>query len=202
MNLPRHLRRLRLELDQTLRTRAFVSRAVRDLLRPEEALDLIAQLAFLLWSIGREQSAHLIELAGRDARRLGDGAPLGNAPPPCTAVSFLSAVTATPQGAALGSPCAFDLTVSVTATSWVDRAACSADSEFLAELGSVAARSLARFDRGDYDATASSESLCAFAELARGMLLGVASYLDDTWPAPIHTPNLAAAHAGAIEARP
>ena len=122
MSLSGQVRRLRLELDQTLRTRAFVSRAVRGLLSADETVDLIAQLAFLLWSVGGERSASLVELAGRDALRVGGGA-VGNPPPPCSAVAFLSGLGESPLGAALGSPRAFDLVLCVAGTSWVGDAA-------------------------------------------------------------------------------
>ena len=192
------MRRLRLELDQTLRTRAFVSRAVRGFLSGEETVDLIAQLAFLLWALGGERSAPLLELAGRDVQRFGTSA-LGKPPPPCTAINFLSDLGQSPLGAQLGSPPTFDLALCVAGTSWVGDAAeapprgAEEGSEFLRELSESGAPALARLavhSESRASATSSPEGLFALAELTRGMVLGVSSYLDSAWPAPTFTPTL------------
>jgi hypothetical protein len=167
------LMRLRLELDKTLRTRQFVSRSFRGGLLPDSYLDLVSQLAALAEPSGDET---LLDSAASE---------LGTSPPaPCFAARLF-------QGAirAAGLPTE-DVAPSILAalgTSWLISASngCRAvrRGTFLEELCNRGHTSLLLLQRELRAEEA--DRVHAIAEIARGAMLGVATYLDETWPPPV-----------------
>jgi hypothetical protein len=87
---------------------------------------------------------------------------------------------------------ASDAGLAIVGTSWAREASDSLRSagfsaKFLAEL---ALRGSPSFDRLHASVTSGEldpQHLYAFAELTRGALLGLATYLDSTWPTPVAT---------------
>jgi hypothetical protein len=167
------LMRLRLELDRTLRTRPFVSRSFRGALSREAYRDLVAQLAALAEPSGDEG------LARAALSELG-AAPH---PDPCiAAVLFKGAIVAAGMSAAVAGP----PILAAIGTSWLSTAAQGSGSArrggFLEELYSRGKSSLERL-RSELPGEA--EQAYALAELTRGAMLGVATYLDEAWPPPV-----------------
>ena len=68
MSLP--LKRLRLELDRTIRTRSFFGRALRGALEEDEYVDLVAQFGALLHLAGGAAARDLTELTVQDLAAL------------------------------------------------------------------------------------------------------------------------------------
>jgi len=165
--------RLRLELDRTLRTRPFVSRSFRGALSPGAYRDLVAQLAALAEPSGDRS------LARAAVSELG-------APPhpePCAATALFKGaileagicprVAGPPLLAAIG-------------TSWLLKASQGSGSlrrgEFLEELY---ARGKSSLERLRHELAGNADESYALAELARGAMLGVATYLELAWPPPV-----------------
>ncbi|MCO5165129.1 MAG: hypothetical protein M9894_02020 [Planctomycetes bacterium] len=180
------LRRLRLELDRTLRSRAFFARAAAGRLDRAEYLDLVDQLAALIAALGAGRPAELLTLARADLEALQEAASRPRRP--CASIDLVAAALR----AEAPRDWAPDVALSVVGTSW------AADAEPpLAERFPRATRllgDLARRSRGSVDRVAAwlvgaerDELLrvYAFSELARGALLGLATHLDLSWPAPV-----------------
>jgi hypothetical protein len=166
--------RLRVELNRMLRTRAFHSRATRGILGPAEYTELVEQYGALV------DAVH-----DRPLRALAD-ADLGPAERPraCDAARFLRAVV----GEAGGDPEVSRLTVlAAIGTSWIDRAVRNHAKRykttflrFLEGEGHASVERLsARVGEGN------QQAIVALAEATRGAVLGVAAYLDITWPPPV-----------------
>lgn len=181
------LKRLRLETDRTLRTRSFISRALRDDLPDQAHAQLLAQLKALLGVLGEEAELEL--LAQRDIEALGCGedGPYP-APLPGPAVRLFGA--AEPQfRTLLPASLALDIGLTVLGTSWIAETRSvlerrSAPCAFLGALSDRGPQSLARLSHHLHHNAARERGLVtAFAELTRGALLGISDDLDSEWPA-------------------
>lgn len=181
------LQRLRLEVDRSLRGRAFFARTVTGHLHASEYVELLAQLCHLLDALTCGLARELVQFGEQDVAALAVRHALP-APGPCQTVRLLSrARQPQPRPSPVSQRLAYDLAVAVTGTSWtidaVDRLTPVFPSamRLLTALSTRAPAALSRAARRDADAHA----LVAFAELARGALLGLAAHLDLTWPAPM-----------------
>ncbi len=184
----RFLRRLRLELDGTLRSRAFFSRAVRGILTTEEYRDLIHHLSALVTRRGWPPCNDLPMLASSD---MGQLASPGIDPPrthPCFAVDLLHSLDGSiPESMAdrVG-----EVRLAVVGTSWVTDAADRLSrrwphaSSFLEELSGRASATMHKIQADVATDAGLSNRILGYAELTRGVLLGLATHLDTTWPAP------------------
>ena len=195
------MKRLRLEVDRTLRTRTFFSHALRDELEDEAYADLLAQLGHLIESLGEEEGRDLAAAAERDRERLSHKARRrAEQEQRCAATRLFDAArsqswTCLPEGVAL------DAGLAVLGTSWTLDAeesitrrsgrAC----EFLGELGAQGPRSLERLTGLLDPSRPEAQVVCAFAELTRGALLGVATELDSRWPSCFYLDHLLEAKA-------
>lgn len=194
------MKRLRLEVDRTLRTRTFFSHALRDELDDEAYADLLDQLGQLVELLGEDEAQDLAAAAERDRARLGGKGRRRAAHDPCAATRLFDAARTSsrsclPEGAAL------DAGLAVLGTSWTLDAEESISRrsgracEFLGELGAQGPRSLDRLT-GLLDPSRSEAQLvCAFAEMTRGALLGVANELDSRWPSCFYLGQLLEAKA-------
>jgi hypothetical protein len=193
MRSPTPVLRTRLELDRALRARGFIARAIRGRLGADEYADLIAQLASLVLAGAHDRAAELVDCAANDLVALSGGAtaPLAARREACFAVTLFAGAAAS-RAQALASDSALDIVVAVVGTSWLRDSARRSDERWphaASFLHAIAARSraalvrLARLDRHAEE----RHGVYAFAELTRGALLGLATYLDLTWPAPIAT---------------
>lgn len=190
MNVEIMLKRLRLEVDRTVRTRAFFARAIRDELPDEAYGELVAQLGYMasaLGGIGERFSA----LAETDLEQLETdrGEELQRSQP-CIAVKLFRSTRSQYEGY-LSADAALEAGVLVLGTSWTRDAEASIGRHtrraraFLSELGSAGASSVSRIrerlDSGETD----PQVVYSFAELTRGALLGIANDLDSRWPASL-----------------
>jgi len=184
------LHRIRLELDRSLRGRAFFARAIRGDLGAVAYGDLIAELAALATAPASPLGDPLGALAAEDLERLrGVEAPSA---PRCPATQQLHALGAA-YGERLLPEDAHDVSIALLGSSWCREAVLRLGRrhggavrflEELGRLGPVAFAALAgRLDAGRSE----PRHVCTFAELARGACLGVATYLDLIWPAPVVT---------------
>ncbi len=190
MNAPTALQRIRLQLDRSLRARPFFARAIRGDLDARPYGDLITELAGLFTAVNREGARALDDLASKDLLELNVGAPGSRRM--CWASSHLQALAGS-YAPYLEPADALDLSVALFGSSWCLDAHGSlsmkhrAASAFLDELSRVGpSRFLAvveRLHRGVLDGRHAS----TFAEVACGVLLGAATYLDSNWPAPTVT---------------
>jgi hypothetical protein len=179
------IRRLRLELDRTLRTRAFFLRALQGRLDRREYLDLLGQLTWLVEGLTFGHGLDLTLLGHADARDVAPSAPL---PLPCPAIRLLPSI-----GGALrvSDELACDACLAVLGTSWTADAADRLGGTFPRAtrlLAALSDRSRASVDRLGARLTKPIEDpqpVYALAELARGSLLGLATYLDSAWPTPV-----------------
>lgn len=193
--LPLH--RVRLELDRSLRGRAFFARAIRGDLEDEEYVDLVSQLGALLAQASNEHSTELLALASLDAKRVSRTRATRSLTPPCTAVSLFGSVARSPVHG-LTSTLAFDVCITVIATSWIQDSAerlarrRPRASSLVADLATRSPLSLARIESSLDASSLEAHDAYAFAELTRGALLGLATHLDVTWPAPIFVIGLPA----------
>jgi hypothetical protein len=188
MNASATLQRIRLELDRSLRARPFFARAIRGDLDARPYGDLIAELAGLFTAVDRDGARELDELASRDLLELNGGIAPGSRRL-CWASGHVRALAGS-YAPYLESLDALDLSVALFGASWCLDACGSlsarhpAATAFLEELSRRGpARFLAvmeRLRRGAVDGRHAS----TFAEVASGVILGVATYLDSIWPAP------------------
>ncbi len=181
------IRRLRIELDRTLRSRAFFSRAARGRLLRGEYLDLIVQLSGLLRALATHRLGDLAALGEADVAELTAG-PGGLRPaaesPAIRLASTLRDVGERPEWSD-------DVAVALLGTAWTGEALEELQGAFpgtrrlLSALVGLAPASLDRLHRRLDVAVGEQQGVYALAELGRGALLGVATYLDGVWPAPI-----------------
>lgn len=179
------LRRLRLEVDRTIRTRSFFARAIRDELADEAYAELLVQLAGLLRALGSVDQ-EMSQLALEDLESLG----CPETPLPCPAVRLFGA--AEPQFRVLIPPGTdLDVGLTVIGTSWTldaiqaMRSKSRRASAFLAELGARGPHSVNRLAQRLERSGGDPGLVCAYAELARGALLGIAEDLEQRWPANV-----------------
>jgi hypothetical protein len=166
------LQRVRLELVRALRVRPFVARALRGTLEEGAWKALVVQLARLVETIGPLPD-ELALVAQEHA--------------PCAAVRHFG-VAAADYAVCLTPEDALNVLLAVVGTSWIAdvsrkqarRAGCSL-------LEAIAARgpeSLSCLRSKLSAATLDPQHVYGFAELVGAALLGIATYLDLTWPAP------------------
>ena len=184
MNFLTALKRLRLETDRTMRTRAFIARAIRDEVPPEAYGELVTQLGLLVDAVGGGGS-ELASLARQDLEELGQRRPtLARAFP---AVRLFSSARAQYRKlvpldveeaaglAVLGTSWTRDAEEGISRHSRRPRA-------FLGALGARGRDSLDRLIELLEAGSTDPQLVYAFAELARGALLGIANDLDSRWP--------------------
>ncbi len=182
------IKRVRLELDRTLRTRKFFARAVTGRLVAREYHDLLDQLGWLIEALTRGSHPELPALGRADADDLAVGPARGLSAAPCPAVRLASAVTR--DDVIDLREVSVDACVAVLGTSWTSDAGESLSRTFpgatrlLDELADRSRGSLLRVTDRLTCATHDPHAVYAFAELARGAVLGLATYLDLTWPPP------------------
>jgi len=182
------IRRLRIELDRTLRSRAFFSRASRGRLVRGEYLDLIVQLSGLVRALATPRLGDLAALGAADVAELtaGPGAPQATAESPAIRLA------STLGGSGERPEWSDDVALALLGTAWAGealeelRGAFPEARRLLSALVGQAPGSLERLHRRLALAVSEQQQhMYALAELGRGALLGVATYLDGTWPAPI-----------------
>jgi len=180
------LHRIRLELDRQLRAHAFFARALRGDLGSLPYADFLVEMSALVGAIDHDQGIEFESLASIDLRRLGAPSNRGE----CTAARHLNALGRSYDGC-LARQDIVDLTLAMFGSSWT-RDACEPLARshpdavgFLSELGRQGplrfAAVKARIEQGCLEV----RHAFTYAEVARGALLGVASYLDSIWPAPV-----------------
>jgi hypothetical protein len=179
------LRLIRKRTEKTLITRPFFARASSGELSAGSYTDLLAQLGEMVANLS-PTARTLARFARRDLGDLGES---WNTNGPCVAVAHFG-VTARSCAAELPAEVALDAGLAVIGTSWCRRSAKRArdhghlPSAFLEQLWDQGRSSLDRLEAAaalPFD----PQHLYAFAELTRGALLGLATYLDLTWPAPL-----------------
>lgn len=181
------LRRVQLETDRLVRAREFFGRAICGHLEVPHYVDLLTQLASLLCGAGRSDAHRLLGLAAHDvgvlSSRLHEPLEAG----PCPAVCLFAEALERTRG-----PYALEATVAVVGTSWCSDAAEHASrrfpgaNTFLTDLAERGRGSLRRLENV-LDASDETQQILAHSELTRGAFLGLATYLDTTWPAPVFT---------------
>lgn len=175
------IQRLRLELDRTLRTRAFFARAVEGRLEATEYADLLVQLSSLIEALDGQRAADLVRLGRKDAREVVAG---GAPPPPCHLIGLVRGATRRHHAKLV----TIDLSLAVVGTSWTADAAAALSDTFpgstrlLCALSIRAQDGTARLMQSLASNATDAQPLYACAELMRGALLGLATYLDATWP--------------------
>jgi hypothetical protein len=170
--------RARLENDQTLRARAFFGRATGGRLPDNEYSDLLAQLSHFLRLLAPVDAEPLVALATAD---------LGVAPttPPCPALRL-----AEPLLVRLRSePGGFLVGLAILGTSWARDTARSSraprKASFLKKLFQSGKKSLERLRIGLEEGSLDRQAVYATVEVLRGVVLGIAIYLDTEWPPPV-----------------
>lgn len=184
------IQRLRLELDRTLRSRAFFARAVEGRLSPAEYADLLVQLSSLIDALDGPHATDLVELGREDARDVvAGGAPCA----PCHVVSLVGCAARRRRAFTRETS---DLSLAVLGTSWTADAAVALSSPFCGSTRLLSALSIRAQDGTArlLDSLTSNvtevQPLYACAELMRGALLGLATYLDAAWPTRSHVVDL------------
>lgn len=172
------LRRARLELDRTLRSRELVGRAVLGELRCEEYAQLLAWLAALL-----RPTAVPRKLLGAARADLRDLAPerLSRAKP--AVVELFERLIDEHDRALAGL-----VLQALLGTSWTDDAAEALTTRFHGGqrfLGSLSSHAYAALGRLAHEPIRPAE-LYAFTELSRGAVLGLLTQLEALWPAPTY----------------
>jgi len=170
--------RARLENDTTLRSRAFFGRAtVRGLAR-NEYTDLLAQLSHYLRLLAPLESEQLVALA------VGD---LGGAPEiqPCAALRLAEPLFCSLRTDRTG----FLAGLAVVGTSWAmdtaDASRAAHGTIFLRALNRASKQSLERLHAGLDDGSLDRQVVHGLVEIMRGVVLGIASYLDTEWSPPV-----------------
>lgn len=182
------IKRLRLELDRTLRAREFFARAVTGRLVAREYHDLVDQLGWLIDALTRGSRPDLPALGRADADDLAVHASYPRQASPCPAV--LLANEAARADVVRVHEVAGDVCVAVLGTSWTSDAGESLARAFpgatrlLNELADRSRESVVRLTERLKGRTHDPQAVYAFTELARGSLLGLATYLDVAWPPP------------------
>lgn len=187
MDLLLPIRRLRIELDRTLRGRAFFSRAARGRLLRGEYLDLVVQLSGLVRALATRRLGFLAALGAADVAELTTGADAPRASAESPAIRFASTL----RDADERPDWSDDVVVAVLGTAWAGealeelRGAFPQARRLLGALVGQSPVSLDRLHRQLSVAADEQQRVYALAELGRGALLGVATYLDAAWPSPI-----------------
>ncbi len=174
--LPAPVLRVRLELDRSLRSRAFFARAVAGELTAPEYADL-------LWQLGTFSAAG----AGRSEHRRLAAADVARVRPrdgwrrrACVPVRLLGRALSSSYVPRAVTRRALD---SVLTTSWAEESL-----ESLGRRFSGATRLLeALHAEPPHDTSSDDGCLAAVTELCAGAWLGVAAYLDQQWPVPTGT---------------
>lgn len=186
MDLLLPIRRLRIELDRTLRGRAFFSRAARGRLLRGEYLDLVVQLSGLVRALATGELGDLAALGEADVADLSTGADASAGVSESPAIRFAATIRDGDERPDWSD----DVVVVVLATAWAAealeelRGAFPQARRLLGALVGQAPVSLDRLQRQLGVAADEQQRVYALAELGRGALLGVATYLDVAWPAP------------------
>jgi len=184
------LKRVRLELDRALRSRAFFSRATRGLLEPLELLDLETQLGTLLERAGGELAADSLRLIQQDRTALqrADSLPFQE-PGPAPVLLVIHSLLRENWTEAFSPPeLTYWVSVALTGTSWSRDAALALDerlgggAEFLYALSRLGPHAARVLERGLEGSSLRCEQVHAAVELARGVVLGLAAHLDEAWP--------------------
>lgn len=193
-----HLRRVRLELDRTVRLHSFFARAIRgDLARPAY-MDLLLHLGELVRGITGGLATDLAHLAQRDREKL-EAARRSRRERTACGPSRHFEVAALDYTRCLSPELAYHTCLAVLGTSWACEAAerlapsTARATSFLAALGAQGPKSVSYFSSEVAPGSDDSLHACAFAELSRGALLGLATYLDSAWPAPTFAAEIARA---------
>lgn len=174
--LPGPVLRVRIELDRTLRSRAFFARTVAGELTPPEYADLLWQLGTFS-AVGSGRSAHR-RLAAADVARVGARPAWRRRA--CVSVRLLGRALSSPQLPRAVTRRALD---SVLTTSWLEDSLHALGPRF---AGATRLLEAVRAGRSEpTGATSHDECLAGVTELCAGAWLGVAAYLDRRWPAPI-----------------
>jgi hypothetical protein len=184
------LHRIRLELDQALRRRAFFARALRGDLGESAYGDLVIELSALLSAIDGPLARDLEALATKDLRRLRPVA--RGACSSCMTPGHFRAVGEA-YAERLERIDAHDVSIAIFGSSWTRDAAPRIARRhhgavrFLRELGRLGPIRFAALRERVESGLVETPHLYSFAEVARGALLGAASYLESIWPAPVVT---------------
>ena len=180
---------IRLETDALLRERAFFSRTVRGILQPLGYIDLVGQLAALAFGAGREHCCDLLTAASRDLRELREQTREPLDPGPCGAVQLYQGLCED-ERLGLDPALSGDVNLAVVGTSWCADAAETLSRRYphatrlLEAIAERGGQSLLNVQHHLAVQVCDAQTVYALAELTRGALLGVATYLDTTWRAP------------------
>ncbi len=169
--------RARLELDRTLRTRAFFNRASRGQLVDEEYAGLLAQVSHFLEAL-EPGSKDLLDLAAADLGSERRG-------PPCAAIRLATPIFRGLEPREIG----LRAGLTIAGTSWAEDTARairgSLGTSLLGALPRQGRESLARLEQGMADGTFDPDVVLGLVEIGRGVVLGIATHLDAEWPPPV-----------------
>ena len=171
------LMRARLELDRTLRTRAFFSRASRGQLVDQEYAGLLAQVSHFLGAL-EPGGTDLFDMAAADLAA-------SVVAPPCAAIRLATPIFRGLEPREVG----LRAGLTIVGTSWAEDTARahrgSLGTSLLGALPRHGRESLARLEQGMADGTFDPEVVQALVEIGRGVVLGIAVHLDTEWPPPV-----------------
>jgi hypothetical protein len=170
------LQRVRLELDRMIRERLFFARVIGGRIEEPAYRDLLVQLSGLIDAFADEHAPRLERGRAIKAR--------------CAAATLFRA-TARRYGEVLTPALATEIGLAILTTSWLEDATRRLSSR--PALDTAYLETLVHCGRSSYGLVRERFSCDAidaqhaygFAELVRGAFLGVAAYLDSTWPAPL-----------------
>ena len=171
------LMRARLELDRTLRTRPFMNRASRGQLVDVEYADLVSQLSHFLRAL-EPAPTDLLELAAADLAGAAEAAP-------CPAIRLARPIFRGLEPRETG----LLVGLTIAGTSWAEDTGNALRAKFktalLEALPRRAQENLGRLEKGMEAGTFDLGLVQALAEIARGVVLGIAAHLDTEWPPPV-----------------
>lgn len=176
------LRRARLELDRTLRGRAFIARALRGRLQPPEYMALIDQAHRLLLTSG---DASLDAAAQSDlARLLQLSGPLATGSEAAALELYSSLLGDDLHLRRAGGLIACAL----FGTTWTEQAAAALERRYGAATQLISSLGEVGLDAMDElkSKPPRPRDLYALTELTRGAVLGVVTHLEAAWPAATH----------------
>ena len=180
------LRRARLEVDRTLRSRPFFSRALSGYLERPEYIDLIEKLGGLASIAVGPEAEPLLELQAQDLAQLSPTrrtATMSACPP----LNLMNEACRC-WGEVLTPDERWVASVGMLGTSWTSEATTRlairypGATSMLEELGVRGPMSDLRLRRSGRGCR---QEVTAAAEMVHGALLGLAAYLDAKWPAPV-----------------
>jgi sugar phosphate isomerase/epimerase len=179
------LRRVRVEVERTLRTRPFFACAIRGALPNEAYVELLTQVGALVSAVSMKEATDMLELAGRDCLEL---SPSRRERSPSPAILAANRIfDADEAWFELAGKVPADVGLLVLGTSWTRDVNkhlsrhLGRRRSFLGELAERSAESLQALEASRSTWVSRSQDVYAFAELTRGALLGVATYLESTW---------------------